>query len=70
MRINNANKEEQNMRTRPPKTSLNLHVRIDTKERLQQYAEENHTTVSQAVTDWIWQQKLRTETKETEMEEK
>ena len=70
MRIDNANKEEQNMRTRPPTTSLNLHVRIDTKERLQQYAEENHTTVSQAVTDWIWQQKLRTETKETEMEEK
>ena len=27
-----------------------------TKARLEQFAEEKHTTVSQAVTDWIWQQ--------------
>lgn len=38
---------------------LNISVSEDTYERLRQYADENHTTVSQAITDWIWQAKVK-----------
>lgn len=33
---------------------INISVLPDTEQRLKQYALEHHTTVSQAITDWIW----------------
>lgn len=36
------------------KTRVNISLSEDTLERLKQYAYENHTTVSGAITDWIW----------------
>jgi hypothetical protein len=41
------------------KERLNITVTSDTKERLKQYAFEHHTSVSQAITDWIWGQKIK-----------
>lgn len=41
------------------KTKVNLSLDADTAERLKQYAWENHKTVSQAVTDLIWAQKVQ-----------
>lgn len=41
------------------KVKLNLSLEPDTKERLESYAEEKHTTVSQLITDWIWTQKVK-----------
>ena len=35
-----------------------LSLDADTCERLEKYAKENHTSVSQAVTDWIWKQEV------------
>lgn len=59
------------MRTKgPQKVALNIHILPETKERLQLYAIQHHTTVSQAITDWIWRQPVEKQTKETEMEEK
>ncbi len=43
------------------KERMNITVTSDTKERLKQYAFEHHTSVSQAVTDWIWSQKVKNE---------
>ena len=43
------------MRTR---CKLNLSVDDETRDRLQQYAYDHHTTISQAITDWIWSQKV------------
>ncbi len=40
------------------KTKVNLSLDFDTAERLKQYAFEQHKTVSQAVTDWIWREKI------------
>jgi len=40
------------------KKSMNIYISADTIERLRQYAADHHTTVSQAVTDWIWKQKV------------
>ena len=40
---------------------LDITVTPDTKERLKQYAFEHHTSVSQAITDWIWGQKIKNE---------
>lgn len=40
------------------KIRVNISITEDTAERLKQYAYENHTTVSQAITDWIWGQKV------------
>lgn len=40
------------------KIRLNLTVAPDTKDRLRAYADERHTTVSQAITDWIWRTPL------------
>ena len=40
------------------KTKVNLSLDSDTAARLKQYAKENHKTVSQAVTDWIWAQEV------------
>ena len=41
------------------KVKVNLSVDESTAERLKQYAYEQHTTVSQAVTDWIWSAKVK-----------
>ena len=41
------------------KTKVLLSLDPDTAERLKQYAFENHTNVSQAVTDWIWSAKVK-----------
>ena len=43
------------------KKRINISVTQDTEERLKQYAFENHTTVSQAITDWIWKTKVKNE---------
>ena len=43
------------------KTKVNLSLSEDTAERLKQFAFENHKTVSQAVTDWIWNEKVKYE---------
>lgn len=40
------------------KIRVNISVTEETAERLKQYAYEHHTTVSQAITDWIWAQKV------------
>lgn len=43
------------------KQRVNISVTTDTAERLKQYAWEHHSTVSQAVTDWIWSAKVKNE---------
>lgn len=40
------------------KIRVNISISEDTHERLKQYAYEKHTTVSQAITDWIWSTKI------------
>ncbi|MCD7883452.1 MAG: hypothetical protein LUI87_07080 [Lachnospiraceae bacterium] len=40
------------------KIRVNISITPDTAERLKQYAFENHTNVSQAITDWIWKEKV------------
>lgn len=37
---------------------VNISVTEDTVVRLKKYAADHHTTVSQAITDWIWSEKL------------
>ena len=41
------------------KMRINISITPDTAERLKQYAYENHTNVSQAITDWIWSEKVK-----------
>lgn len=41
------------------KKRVNISITPDTEARLKQYAYENHTNVSQAITDWIWSQKVK-----------
>ena len=43
----------------PMKQRINVSVSEDTAERLKQYAWENHKSVSQAITDWIWSEKVK-----------
>ena len=43
------------------KVRVNISLDPDTHERLKQYAYEHHTTVSAAITDWIWGQKVKNE---------
>ena len=43
------------------KQRVNISVSVDTAEMLKQYAWEHHTTVSQAITDWIWSAKVNNE---------
>ncbi len=40
------------------KRKVSISVSEDTAIRLRQYAREHHTSVSQAITDWIWQAKV------------
>ena len=44
------------------KKRVNISVTPDTEERLKQYAFENHKSVSQSITDWIWGEKVKNET--------
>ena len=41
------------------KKRVNIYLSADTVERLKQYAFENHTSVSHAITDWIWRTKIK-----------
>mgnify|MGYP002627095709 CR=1 FL=1 len=41
------------------KKRVNISLSEDTIERLEQYAWEHHTNVSQAITDWIWSEKVK-----------
>ena len=41
------------------KKRINISITEDTEERLKMYAEEHHTNVSQAITDWIWSAKVK-----------
>lgn len=41
------------------KIRMNISVSMDTKQRLQEYAKENHTTVSQVITNLIWNTNLK-----------
>lgn len=41
------------------KTRINISVDEDTAERLRQYAWEQHSSVSKAVTDLIWSAKVK-----------
>lgn len=43
------------------KIRVNISITEDTAERLKQYAYEHHTNVSQAITDWIWSEKVKNE---------
>ena len=43
----------------PMKKRINVSLTEDTIERLKQYAWEHHTNVSQAITDWIWSEKVK-----------
>ena len=43
------------------KKRVNIYVSEDTAERLKQYAWEYHTSVSHAITDWIWHTKVANE---------
>ena len=46
----------ENGNSRRKRVSISLSE--DTAERLKQYAFEHHTSVSQAITDWIWHAKV------------
>lgn len=43
------------------KSKLNLYLEQDTIDRIRQYAYEHHMTASQAVTQWIWKEKMKNE---------
>jgi hypothetical protein len=43
----------------PMKQRINVSFSEDTAERLKQYAWEHHKSVSQAITDWIWSEKVK-----------
>jgi len=43
------------------KKRVNIYISEDTVERLKQYAWENHTSVSHAITEWIWHTKVKNE---------
>lgn len=43
------------------KRRVNISLTEDTVERLKQYAWENHKTVSQTITDWVWSAKVKNE---------
>ena len=53
-----------NTNAREKKQTVNISLAADTRARLRTFAAENHTTVSQAITDWIWRQPLKSEMKE------
>ena len=42
-----------------PKTRINISLEEDTAERIRQYAWENHSSVSKAISDLIWSAKVK-----------
>ena len=44
-----------------PKPTWPQDLPLDATQRIEAYAEEHHTTPVQAVTDWIWSQKVKNE---------
>lgn len=48
--------------TNPRIESMRLSMDPQTKQRLQAYAAQLHTSVSQMVTDWIWSQPVKDDT--------
>lgn len=49
------------MQSNPDKTTMNVSLTTDTKDRIKAYAKEQRCTVSQAITQWIWSVQLRAE---------
>lgn len=47
--------------TASDKKRVNIYLSEDTVLRLKQYAWENHTSVSHAITEWIWHAKVSNE---------
>ncbi len=47
--------------------AMSISVDPETRERLQQFANEKHSTVSQLVIDWIWSIKIPSEVKAEEV---
>ena len=43
------------------RVQMTLTFTQDTKDRLREYADEHRTSVSQAITNWIWATQLRAE---------
>ena len=43
------------------KVRINISLSPDTVEGLKQYAYEQHKTISQAITDWTWNAKVKNE---------
>ena len=41
------------------KKRVNIYISEDTADRLKKYAWENHTSVSHAITEWIWHVKIK-----------
>lgn len=51
--------ERRSIMRQSEKKRVNIYLSEDTIERLKQYAWEQHTSVSHAITDWIWHTKVR-----------
>jgi len=51
------------------KEMMTISLSPDTKERLKKYALQNRKSVSQAITDWIWNLPLPGDRPETEIKE-
>lgn len=41
------------------KKRVNIYISYDTADRLKQYAWEHHTSVSHAITEWIWKARVK-----------
>lgn len=53
--------QKERRRNKLAKVRVNISVDEDTIERLKQYAYENHSTVSQVITDMAWKLKVKNE---------
>lgn len=53
-----------------PKVVVSMTMDQETKARLLAFAEEKHTTMSQAITDWLWSIKLPSEIRAEEAAKK
>lgn len=51
------------------KEMMTISLSPDTKERLKKYASQNRKSVSQAITDWIWNLPAADDRLETEIKE-
>ena len=59
--INGGNEKEVLKMEGCKKRRVNIYISEDTAERLKQYAWENRTSVSHAVTEWIWHTRVKNE---------